>query len=158
MAIAISRRHLKSKKGFKRDYDDNEGFQIVADAQAAHSSRIAGQIYGRGIEEAPGHVQSRKAEYREVSREWHYCLGFGVALEPRCIREIVNTEEKLHESRPKDLCIDSSIVIEKKGANNLVLGREEAKRKNLQDEYHELDNWVRMEGEYRSLKKRKRRV
>jgi hypothetical protein len=33
-------------------------------------------IYARGIEEAPGHVASARAEYRQISREWHAYLGF----------------------------------------------------------------------------------
>jgi hypothetical protein len=33
-------------------------------------------IYARGIEEAPGHVAAARAEYRQISREWHIYLGF----------------------------------------------------------------------------------
>jgi hypothetical protein len=33
-------------------------------------------IYARGLEEAAGHVEARKAEYRKISQEWHHFLGF----------------------------------------------------------------------------------
>ena len=59
-AIAISRKHL-SGKGFKRDYDGKEEPAAI-DSQAGHSSVLAGQIYARGVEEAPGHVASVRAE------------------------------------------------------------------------------------------------
>lgn len=43
--------------------------------QSAHGTPTAGAVYARGIEEAPGHVESRRAEYRAVSEEWHSLLG-----------------------------------------------------------------------------------
>jgi len=42
--------------------------------QTAHPGPCAGQVYARGLEEAPGHVASAKAEYRHVSIEWHRFL------------------------------------------------------------------------------------
>ncbi|MCJ1360602.1 MAG: hypothetical protein MMC33_010610 [Icmadophila ericetorum] len=71
-AIAISRTHLTGG-GFKRDYGIEDK---AVDTQAAHSSWIAGSVYARGIEEAPGHVTARKEEYRQICREWHAWLGF----------------------------------------------------------------------------------
>lgn len=71
-AIAISRKYLDCG-GFKRDYDVDDK---RADLQAAHSSWTASSIYARGIEEAAGHVQLRRAEFRKVSRQWHDFLGF----------------------------------------------------------------------------------
>ena len=71
-AIAISRKYLDCG-GFKRDYDVDEK---RTDLQAAHSSWTASSIYARGIEEAAGHVQIRRAEFRKVSRQWHEFLGF----------------------------------------------------------------------------------
>lgn len=44
---------------------------------------MAGAIYARGIEEAPGHVASARAEYRQISREWHSWLGFALYLGSR---------------------------------------------------------------------------
>lgn len=72
VAIAISKTHLACG-GFKRDYGLEEN---RVDRQATHASWIAGTIYARGLEEAPGHVEARRAEYRAVSREWHSFLGF----------------------------------------------------------------------------------
>jgi hypothetical protein len=64
LVIAISRKHLTCG-GFKRDYGlENTKF----DQQSTHSSWTAGSIYARGLEEAAGHVEQRKAEYRKVSR------------------------------------------------------------------------------------------
>jgi hypothetical protein len=80
IAIAISRKHM-SEKGFKRDYDDHT--QRKADHQAGHSSLIAGNVYGRLISLAPGYVQSAQVAYRDVSRKWHRCIGFGVLLPNR---------------------------------------------------------------------------
>jgi hypothetical protein len=72
VAIAISRRHL-SQGGFKRDYDIGES---SSDQQTAHTSWTAGRLYARGLEEAPGHVEARRAGFRAVSRSWHAFLGF----------------------------------------------------------------------------------
>lgn len=79
-AIAISRVHLKCG-GFKRDYSgiDNAAF----DEQASHRSWTAGTVYARGLQEAPGHIEARRRQYRAVSREWHGFLGFEVSLGPR---------------------------------------------------------------------------
>ena len=79
MAIAISRQHLKCG-GFKRDYGVDKK---MVDEQATHGTWFAGTIYARGLQEAPGHVKARKAEYRAVSREWHNFLGFRVGLGPQ---------------------------------------------------------------------------
>ncbi|SCO76826.1 uncharacterized protein FRV6_01038 [Fusarium oxysporum] len=74
-AIAISRRHLQQAK-FKRDFIEAVSW-AWNDEMAAHSTRIAGLTYARGLEESPGHIASAKAEYRRISREWHAWLGFG---------------------------------------------------------------------------------
>jgi len=72
MAIAFSRKHLPCG-GFKRDYTVGEEGK---DNQSAHGSWMAGTAYARGLHEAPGHVEARRAEYRMVSRQWHDLLGF----------------------------------------------------------------------------------
>ena len=72
LAIAISRKHLACG-GFKRDYELDD---TTFDKQSAHSSRTTGSVYARGLEEAAGHVEARRSEYRKVSREWHAFLGF----------------------------------------------------------------------------------
>jgi hypothetical protein len=79
LAIAISRQHL-SCGGFKRDYGVDKK---IADEQATHGSWIAGTVYARGLQEAPGHVKARSSEYRAVSREWHSFLGFRTYLGAR---------------------------------------------------------------------------
>ena len=74
-AIAISRQHLRQAK-FRRDFD--VGARPAAtwnDAQACHAADLAASIYARGIEEAPGHTEQARAEYRQISREWHAWLG-----------------------------------------------------------------------------------
>ena len=78
-AIAISRRHLRQAK-FKKDYDIGTTWN---DEQTAHDTKLAGSIYARGIEEAPGHVASARAEYRQICREWHSWLGFALYLGSR---------------------------------------------------------------------------
>jgi hypothetical protein len=79
--IAITRRHLKQGK-FKKDYDLGQT-PTWADKQSCHTTSVAGAIYARGIEEAPGHVASARAEYRQISREWHSWLGFALYLSSR---------------------------------------------------------------------------
>lgn len=75
-AIAISRVHLKCV-GFKRDYGVLEK---EVDQQASHSAWVAGTVYARGLQEALGHVEARRAQYRAISREWHGFLGFVLDL------------------------------------------------------------------------------
>jgi hypothetical protein len=89
-AIAISRVHLKCG-GFKRDYGVEEN---NTNKQASHTSWIAGTIYARGLEEAPGAVEARRMEYRAISREWHSFLGFRTYLPSRRrpLSELVNGE------------------------------------------------------------------
>lgn len=77
-AIAISRKHLGGAK-FKRDYSSEPAPTWVAE-QTGHTAYVAGNVYARGIEEAPGHVASARAQYRALSRTWHSFLGFGVYL------------------------------------------------------------------------------
>lgn len=81
-AIAISRRHLPEGSAFKRDYGPDER-STAMDLQAAHTSRMAGICYGRGMREGPGQTASLRAEFRTLSRNWHTCLGFGMQLPPR---------------------------------------------------------------------------
>lgn len=77
-AIAISRKHLGGAK-FKRDYNSEPAPTWVAE-QTGHTAYVAGNVYARGIEEAPGHVASARAEYRALSRTWHSFFGFGAYL------------------------------------------------------------------------------
>ncbi|KFY89491.1 hypothetical protein V500_05648 [Pseudogymnoascus sp. VKM F-4518 (FW-2643)] len=77
-AIAISQKHLQQGK-FKKDYRVNST-ATWADAQSAHGSLRAGLAYARALEEAPGHVEAARSEYRALSQEWHSFLGFGAYL------------------------------------------------------------------------------
>lgn len=65
IANVISRRHI-SESGFKRDYDRGEQ---AGDQQTAHSSWTAGRIYARGLKEASGFVEARRAGFHAVSRK-----------------------------------------------------------------------------------------
>jgi hypothetical protein len=78
-AIGISRAHL-NRGQFKRDYDLLED---IRDAQAAHTSSLAGSVYARGVQDAPGHVAAMQREYRLISREWHFFLGFTPVMAAR---------------------------------------------------------------------------
>lgn len=86
VAIAISRRHLQGG-GFRRDYDVAEN---TSDRQTTHNSWTAGRLYARGLEEAPGHVEARRSEFRAVSRRWHAFLGFShyLGLRKRPLQEL----------------------------------------------------------------------
>lgn len=87
LAIAISRKHLPCG-GFKRDYGlEDRKF----DAQSSHSSWTADSVYVRGLQEAAGHVDMRKSEYRSISRQWHKFLGFSPASLPSRKRRLGDT-------------------------------------------------------------------
>lgn len=78
--IVISRRHLRQAK-FRKDFDIAIGPKATwNDAQACHTADLAVSIYARGIEEAPGHTASARAEYRQISGEWHSWPGFALYL------------------------------------------------------------------------------
>ena len=97
-AIAISRVHLKNG-AFKRDYGaDSAAF----DEQASHGSWTAGTVYARGLQEAPGHVEARRQQYRAVSREWHSFLGFENRRGPR---KRAMQESQAESGRIKRPCI-----------------------------------------------------
>jgi hypothetical protein len=100
VAVATSRRHLKSGQ-FKRDYDVVENY---ADNQTAHTSLIAGNVYARLLEDAPGHVASARQQYRIVSREWHSFLGFNAYLAAR--------NSRLQDSSVSLLNIPSSATLQ----------------------------------------------
>jgi hypothetical protein len=70
--------HLKCR-GFKQDYrTDNAAFN----KQVSHGSWIAGIVYARGLQEAPGHVEAQRRQYQAISQEWHRFLGFETYLGP----------------------------------------------------------------------------
>jgi hypothetical protein len=93
IAIGISRRFMRPSSVFPNNKqqdvraeasqeDDEEGMNAeqwmghIADLQAAHSSHVAGMIYGRGITEQPGTTAHRREMFRLSSTDWHRFLGF----------------------------------------------------------------------------------
>ncbi|QGA22350.1 hypothetical protein EYB26_010066 [Talaromyces marneffei] len=87
--IAIARRYLGPTTGFESDSmeeeqemdEDEDGCwwtadDAVIDIQAGHGSHVAGMIYARGVEEAPGTMAAMKAQFRQASERWHRFLGF----------------------------------------------------------------------------------
>lgn len=102
IAIGISRRFLRASSQFPQSADerhprepaitdpDNEAAMDdeqwpghIADLQAAHSSHVAGMVYGRGLMEQAGTTAHRQAMFRASSTDWHRFLGFASAqLEP----------------------------------------------------------------------------
>ncbi|KAF4225022.1 hypothetical protein CNMCM6805_007133 [Aspergillus fumigatiaffinis] len=70
------------------DADTEEGMDIeqwighIADLQAAHSSHVAGMVYGRGIQEQAGTTAHRREMFQLSSTDWHQFLGFGVPAPP----------------------------------------------------------------------------
>jgi hypothetical protein len=74
--------HL-NERASQQDNADSEGGMSaeqwmghIADLQAAHSSHVAGMIYGRGIMEQPGTTAHRREMFRLSSTDWHKFLGF----------------------------------------------------------------------------------
>lgn len=55
---------------------------------------LAGLIYARGIEEAPGHLASARAEYRRISRAWHSWFGFALYLGNRASAFVTDSASK----------------------------------------------------------------
>ena len=93
IAIGISRRFMRPSSVFPNntrqdvraeasEEDDEDGMNAeqwmghIADLQAAHSSHVAGMIYGRGITEQPGTTAYRREMFRLSSTDWHRFLGF----------------------------------------------------------------------------------
>jgi len=80
IAIGISRRYLRQEHVFRPNENDEEGIaeeaEEIHDAQAAHTSHVAGQVYARGIMEMEGVVASRRQRFRTTSVAWHRFLGF----------------------------------------------------------------------------------
>jgi hypothetical protein len=95
IAIGISRRFLRESSVFPQnqhddstaeglvDDADDEGqmdpehfMGHIADLQAAHSSHVAGMIYGREVTEQAGTTAHRREMFRLSSTDWHRFLGF----------------------------------------------------------------------------------
>lgn len=95
IAIAISRRFLRTSSAFSgSDYDpshsdetpDDESEETYQDLQSGHSAHIAGVVYAREMQEAPGTIAFRRTIFRNISQDWHQFLGFP-AESPAVVRE-----------------------------------------------------------------------
>lgn len=98
IAIGISRRFLRSSAAFPQNvHDDNPDWSYeetedtqdsehfaghYLDLQAAHSSHVAGMIYGREATEHAGSTISQREHYRLSSTDWHRLLGFDSIEDP----------------------------------------------------------------------------
>lgn len=104
IAIGISRRFLRSSAAFRHNsyegrdgdwsYEELEDLQDsddfaghIADLQAAHSSHVAGMIYGREVTEHAGTTLHQREHFRLSSTDWHRFLGFRSVEDP--IRRLV---------------------------------------------------------------------
>jgi hypothetical protein len=134
-AIAISRRHLPEGQYFKRDYGQDKK-DAAMDLQAAHTSRMAGSCYARDIREARGHIASIRAEYRQLSRSWHACLGFGVPLPPRMKVEL-----------PQNLALAAGTKVD-------VEERTCGRKRSREELEKELNEWIREESVLRVKRQR----
>jgi hypothetical protein len=95
IAIGISRRYLRVSSVFPQNLQDDGSAQApaddedhepgmdhdrfmghIADLQAAHSSHVAGMIYGREITEQAGTTAHKREMFRLSSTDWHRFLGF----------------------------------------------------------------------------------
>jgi RAD3-like DEAD/DEAH box helicase len=94
IAIGISRRYLRVSSVFPQNIQDDgtpapaddgdhesgmdhdQFMGHIADLQAAHSSHVAGMIYGREITEQAGTTAHRREMFRLSSTDWHRFLGF----------------------------------------------------------------------------------
>jgi hypothetical protein len=72
VVVGIGRKHLRKGK-FNKDFGADTNDPVVA--RSCHGVPVASAIYARGIEEAPSHVESRRADYGVVGLEWHSLLG-----------------------------------------------------------------------------------
>ncbi|KAK3045922.1 hypothetical protein LTR09_012552 [Extremus antarcticus] len=87
IAIAISRKWLRSSAAFQQD-EDEESIEYrledidddTADEQATHSPHIAGLIYARNIMEMFAATADKRARFRDFSKRWHRFLGFAPAV------------------------------------------------------------------------------
>jgi superfamily II DNA helicase RecQ len=69
---------LKTLRYGDREVDDAESDPF--DLQSTHTSKTAGQVYGRPADESPWSVQSKRKDFRRVSLAWHQFLQFNSTL------------------------------------------------------------------------------
>jgi superfamily II DNA helicase RecQ len=100
IAIAISRRYLRSSSQFRANSEgdeeagipdiddedelDEDGIRArVADLQAGHLPSTAGMMYGRLMTELSNSTIRHRQMFRQSSQDWHEFLKFGSILEPK---------------------------------------------------------------------------
>lgn len=84
IAIAISRQWIRRPTAFGQDDGEADGGEqpgdedgaAIADAQAGHTSHVAGIVYARGVIEQLDWVAERREKFRACSVDWHRFLGF----------------------------------------------------------------------------------
>lgn len=90
IAIGISRKFMRRSTVFHKDkgdekeeeeWDEESMAAAIADAQAGHTSHIAGMIYARAIMEQAGAVADKRQQFRASSMDWHRFLCFQSAVE-----------------------------------------------------------------------------
>jgi superfamily II DNA helicase RecQ len=81
---AILERYVKDPAVLKTlGYGDSEMDDAESDPfdlQSTHTSKTAGQVYGRPADESPWSVQSKRKDFRRVSLAWHHFLQFNSTL------------------------------------------------------------------------------
>ena len=92
IAIGISRRFIRESVSFSRDITDEDAKEaewneenwigLIADKQAAHTTHVAGMVYGRLMIEQAGVVAEKRQQFRMSSEFWHRFLGFESACGP----------------------------------------------------------------------------
>jgi superfamily II DNA helicase RecQ len=124
LAIAISRRYFQGPLSFAfnhTDDDDEEDdgeLHHIMDAQAAHSSHVAGQVYARGTTELAGSLTHLRQRFHSASQMWHRFLQFessylSVHHGKRYRDPFEDEYERLHLARWKrirDLDLDATLI------------------------------------------------
>lgn len=84
---AIFRRYINSKTAVRAveraDEDDSAEDDEPFDLGYGHGSHVGGMIYGRPINEAVFSTETKRAGFREASREWHAFLQMPSTLQAR---------------------------------------------------------------------------
>ncbi|KXH39658.1 hypothetical protein CSAL01_12557 [Colletotrichum salicis] len=85
IAIGIANRYLNEAFGQQRESNDGYGDEEDAeeedspwDLQAGHGTRVAGMVYARELMQFGSGLAAKRQRFRQVSRQWHRFLGFGV--------------------------------------------------------------------------------
>lgn len=102
IAIAISRRWVRSSSAFTDEEATEDGDEI-ADDRATHSPFTAGAVYAREMQELPGSMASRRQQFRTASVDWHRFLGFNSSIKDEVQRGIKRKGDpfQIHSKRSR---------------------------------------------------------